>query len=290
MKASDTPRLLLDAFEGWRKDNAPRLGAALAFYTLFSLAPLLVLVIAIAGILFGRDAAQGKIVAEFEQLIGTGGARAIEEMIEAAWRTDISSVAALIGTAALLLGATGAGAEIKGALNTIWKAGPSRRPAIWNWVQARLTALALVVVVGFLLLVSLVVSALISATDGVLASVFPEPAILLELANALVSFLVITALFAMMFKVLPDPEVAWGDVWIGAFVTSLLFTSGKTLLGLYLGRSSFASVYGAAGSLVMIVLWVYYAAQILYYGAEITHVYAHKFGSRALRTYQYHEM
>jgi membrane protein len=290
MRVADALRLLLDAFAGWQKDNASRLGAALAFYTLFSLAPLLVLVIAIAGILFGRDAAQGKIVAEFEQLIGTGGARALEEMIEAAWRTDISSVAALIGIAALLVGATGAGAEIKGALNTIWKAPPTRRPAIWNWVRARLTALALVVVVGFLLLVSLVISALISATDGVLASIFPEPAVLLELANALVSFAVITALFAMIFKILPDPEVAWGDVWMGSLVTSLLFTGGKTLLGLYLGRSGFASVYGAAGSLVMIVVWVYYAAQILYYGAEITQVYAHRFGSRLARTYQYREM
>lgn len=283
-------RLLLDSFAAWQKDNAPRLGAALAFYTLFSLAPLLVLVIAIAGILFGRDAAQGKIVGEFEQLIGAGGARAIEDMIEAAWRTDVSSFAALIGTAALLVGATGVGAEIKGALNTIWKAATPKRPAIWNWVRARLTALALVVVVGFLLLVSLVISALISATDGVLSPLFPEPALLLGFANALVSFAVITTLFAMVFKILPDPVVAWGDVWIGAIVTSVLFTGGKTLLGLYLGRSSFASVYGAAGSLVMIVLWVYYVAQILYYGAEITHLYAHRYGSYLVRTYQYQEM
>jgi membrane protein len=290
MRVGDALRLLADAFAGWQKDNASRLGAALAFYTLFSLAPLLVLVIAIAGLLFGRDAAQGKIVAEFEQLIGTGGGGEIGEMIDAAWRTDFSSHAALIGTVALLVGASGVGAEIKGALNTIWKAPPPRRPAIWNWVRARLTALALVVVVGFLLLVSLVISALISATDGVLASVFPEPALLLELANALVSFAVITTLFAMVFKILPDPDVAWGDVWIGSFVTSLLFTAGKTILGMYLGRSGFASVYGAAGSLVMIVVWVYYVAQILYFGAEITHVYAHRFGSRLARTYQYREM
>lgn len=279
MNAHPAFRLLSEAFRDWRADNAPRLGAALAYYTLFALAPLLVVAIAVAGLAFGREAAQGRIVSELGGLVGLAGARAIEALIESSRKPEAGVLATLLGAGTLLLGASGAFVELKGGLNQVWEVEP---PAggLWGIVRDRLAAFALVLAVGFLLLASLLVSAALSATGTLLARFVSQPAGLLQAGNALVSLAVITVLFALIFKYLPDSEVAWGDVWAGAAMTSVLFTAGKFVIGLYLGHSGVTSAYGAAGSVVVLIVWVYYAAQIFYFGAELTQAYARTHGSR----------
>jgi membrane protein len=270
--------LLRQAFSDWNKDNAGRLGAALSYYTLFSLAPLLIVAIAVAGMVFGREAAQGQIVAQLRDLVGEAGAHAVQDMIENSRRPAAGVLATVIGVVTLFLGATGAFAELKSALNIVWDvddAGSGLR----SLLRGRLWAFAMVLAVGFLLMVSLLISAALAAADGFFTWMGIPPA-LVQLTNAASSFLVITALFALLFKFLPDTEVQWGDVWVGAALTSALFTVGKMLIGLYLGRSSVASVYGAAGSVVVLVVWVYYAAQIFFFGAEVTQAYARAHGSR----------
>lgn len=266
------------AFSDWRRDNAGRLGAALSYYTLFSLAPLLVVAIAVAGFFFGREAAQGQIVAQIQGLIGEAGARAVQDMIDSSRRPAAGVLATALGLGTLLLGATGAFTELKSALNVVWDV-KDEGGGIRALLRGRLWAFAMVLAVGFLLTVSLLISAAVAAADGFFEWVGIPPA-LVHLANAASSFVVITVLFALLFKYLPDTEVAWRDVWLGAAVTSALFTIGKALIGLYLGRSSVASVYGAAGSVVVIIVWVYYAAQIFFFGAEVTQAYAHRHGSR----------
>ena len=266
------------AFSDWRKDNAGRLGAALSYYTLFSLAPLLIVAIAVAGFFFGREAAQGQIVAQIQGLVGDAGARAVQEMIENSRQPAAGIWATIIGVITLLLGATGAFTELKSALNIVWDV-KDEGGGIGAMLRGRLWAFAMVLAVGFLLLVSLLISAAVAAADGFFEWIGIPPA-LVHLVNAASSFVVITVLFALLFKFLPDTEVAWRDVWLGAVITSGLFTVGKTLIGLYLGRSSVASVYGAAGSVVVLVVWVYYAAQIFFFGAEVTQAYAHHHGSR----------
>jgi membrane protein len=270
--------LLKKAASDWRRDNAARLGAALSYYTLFSVAPLLIIAIAVAGLAFGREAAQGQIVGELQGLIGEAGARAVQDMVEASRRPEAGILATLIGICTLFLGATGAFAELKSALNVVWDV-PDRGGGIKALLLGRLWSFAMVLAIGFLLMVSLVLSAAIAAADGFFAWVgMPQSAV--QLTNAAVSFLIITVLFALIFKFLPDTEVAWGDVWAGAAFTSALFAVGKWLIGLYLGRSGLASTYGAAGSVVILVVWVYYAAQIFFFGAEMTQAYARRHGSR----------
>lgn len=270
--------IVRQAFADWRSDNAARLGAALSYYTLFSLAPLLIVAIAVAGFFFGREAAQGQVVAEIQGLVGEGGARAVQDMIESSRRPTAGLLATTVGLATLLLGATGAFSELKSALNVVWDV-KDEGGGLVSLLRGRLWAFAMVLAVGFLLVVSLIISAAISAADGFFAWVGIPPA-LVQVANAAASFVVITVLFALLFKYLPDTVVAWRDVWLGAVVTSGLFTAGKALIGLYLGRSSLASVYGAAGSVVVLIVWVYYAAQIFFFGAEVTQAYAHRHGSR----------
>jgi membrane protein len=273
--------LLRQAFADWNQDNAGRLGAALSYYTLFSLAPLLIVAIAVAGLVFGRDAAQGQIVTELRGLVGEAGARAVQDMIENSRQPAAGLLATGIGVVTLLLGATGAFAELKSALNVVWDV-KDEGGGIFKLLRGRLWAFAMVLAVGFLLMVSLLISAALSAADGFFAWMGIPPA-LVQLTNAGASFLVITILFALLFKYLPDTDVEWRDVWVGALLTSALFTVGKLLIGLYLGRSSVASVYGAAGSVVVLVLWVYYAAQIFFFGAEVTQAYARRHGSRQTR-------
>lgn len=276
MRAAFT--IVRQAFADWRRDNAGRLGAALSYYTLFSLAPLLVVAIAVAGFFFGREAAQGQIVAELQGLVGEAGARAVQDMIQNSRQPAAGLVATIVGLLTLLLGATGAFTELKSALNVVWDV-KDEGGGLMALLRGRLWAFAMVLAVGFLLVVSLLLSAAISAADGFFEWVGIPPA-LVHVANAASSFVVITALFALLFKYLPDTDVEWGDVWWGAVVTSGLFTVGKMLIGLYLGRSSVASVYGAAGSVVVLIVWVYYAAQIFFFGAEVTQAYAHRHGSR----------
>ncbi len=271
--------LLREVYEEWRKDNVLNLGAALAYYTIFSMAPLLVLVIAIAGLVFGRAAAEGQIVTQIGDLVGAVPAKAIEGMITRASGTKAGLAATAVSLVTMALGASGVFGQLQQSLNQIWDVKPSRS-GIRGHLRQRVAAFGMILGIGFLLLVSLVLSAALSAVHDVLARHLPLLSWILPVLNFLLSFGVITALFAMIYKVLPDVRMHWRDVWLGAAVTALLFTVGKALIALYLGRAGAASVYGAAGSFVLVLLWVYYSAQILFLGAEFTEVYSRQFGSR----------
>jgi len=278
----DLPGMVREAFTDWKDDKAPRLGAALAYYTIFSLAPLLLIAVAIAGLAFGREAAQGRIVDEIGGLLGDSGAKAIQEMVASAREPAEGVLATLTGLAALLFGASGAFNELRQAMNTVWEVPEREGGGLKGLIKDRLLSFAMVVFIGFLLLVSLLASAALSAMGELTGGFMTERLHLLQVVNAVVSLGVVTVLFAMIFKFLPDaqPVVAWKDVWIGAFMTAILFTLGKVAIGLYLGRGTVGSAYGAAGSLLVILVWVYYAAQILFFGAELTQVYASRHGSR----------
>ena len=272
--------LFKEAGSAWFADNAPSLGAALAYYTIFSLAPVLIVVIAVAGLAFGREAAEREILRQIQALVGPAGAATIQTIIQRADQPALGIIASTLGPATVLVGASGAFLQLQDTLNQIWKVKPKSESFWLCELRKRSLSFGLVLGTGFLLLVSLAVSAGLAMVGTFMGHLLPIPAFLLESVNFLLSFAVITLLFAMIFKVLPDTEVAWGDVWIGAGVTALLFTIGKMLIGLYLGKSSVASTYGAAGSLVVVLVWVYYSAQILLLGAEFMHVYAKQHGSR----------
>jgi membrane protein len=276
------PSMLKEAFTDWKDDQAPRLGAALAYYTVLSLAPLLVVAVAIAGFAFGREAAQGQIVAQIGHLVGGDTARMIEETLKNANKPGQGIVATVLGMVTLLLGASGVFNELRAAMNLIWEVPPKKSGGLLSLVRERLLSFAMVLVIGFLLLVSLVVSAGLSAMEGMMGGATADKLHVAQALNTVVALGVITTLFAVIFKYLPDaePMVAWKDVWIGAFMTAVLFTIGKFGIGLYLGRGTVGSAYGAAGSLVVLLVWVYYAAQIFFFGAELTQVYARRFGSR----------
>jgi membrane protein len=249
--------------------------AAVSYYTLLALAPLLLVVLALAGMVFGRAAVQGHLVTEMRGLIGESGAEAIQLVIQNASAPDTSRVSLLLGLLMLMLGASGVFLQLQSALNRIWavEAKPPHDD-LWAFFRHRLISMAMVFGIGFLLLVSLVVSAALAAINAHYQSLLPWP-FLWNALNMLGSLVVITLLIAMIFKFLPDVRLKWRDVWLGAFVTAFLFALGKTLIGTYLGRASIGSSYGAAGSLVVLVVWVYYASVILFVGAEITQVYAH---------------
>jgi membrane protein len=278
-----TPRvvwsLLGETIFEWYEDRAPRLGAALAFYTVFALAPGLIVIIAVAALLLGQDAAQGQILNEVQDLIGFAGAQAIQAAIESARSAGGSLVATGLGVLTLLFGLWGVFGELQDALNTIW--GVTTRPwrGVIGVIKERFWSFTMVVGVGFLLLVSLAASAWLAAVGKFFAQLSPLPVAVMETANALLSFVIIALMFAVIYKLLPDVRITWQDVWVGAAVTALLFTIGKSLIGLYLGRSTVASVYGAAGSLIVILLWIYYSAQVVFFGAEFTKVYSRRFGS-----------
>jgi membrane protein len=275
---------LKEVFQEFSNDNALTLGAALAYYTVFSMAPLLVLVIAVAGLVFGRAAAQGEIVAQVQGVLGAAGAETIESMIERASQPASGIVATLISVATMIFGASGVFGQLQGSLNQIWGAETVRRTGVRGQVQRRLLAFSMILGTGFLLLVSLALSAVLAGVHRMLSELFPVLSEFLPLANFLLSFAIVTALFAMIFKLLPDARIEWRDVLLGAAVTALLFTIGKSLIGIYLGRAGVTSVYGAAGSLVLILLWVYYSSQLLFLGAEFTEVYSRRYGSRQRRT------
>lgn len=275
-------RLLKETFEEWNKDKASRLAASLAYYTVFSLAPLLILVIAIAGIVLGDDAARGEISRQMQGLVGADGANFIESAINNANQpgSDAGIVASIISIVVLLFGATGVFTELQDSLNTVWEVAPKPNLGFWQFIRNRVLSFGMVLGIAFLLLVSLVVSAVLSGLNTYMSSLLPGVDSLWQLVNLGVSLAIITLLFGMMFKVLPDAKIHWSDVWVGALLTALLFTLGKFLIGLYLGNSSFSSSYGAAGSLVVVLAWVYYSAQILFFGAEFTQVYARRYGSQ----------
>ena len=268
-------RLLWAAIKGWSSDNVPRLGASLAYYTLFAISPILIIAIAIVGSIFGAEAVRGEIVGQIDQLIGTEGARAVQALLEGAHKDQTGTLAVIVGTATLILAASGAFLELQHALNTIFRVKTDpKKSGIKQLVINRLRSFGLVLSIGFLLLVSLLVSAALAAvTARIQRSVFGGPA-LWQMLNIIVSIGVVTLLFGLIYRFLPDVRRAWRDVWTGAFVTAMLFTIGKYLIGLYLGRSSVASSYGAAGSVIVLLTWVYYSAQIVLLGAELTRVYA----------------
>lgn len=270
--------LTRDTLDGWIEDRCARTGAALAFYTIFSLAPILVIAIGLAGMVFGEQAARGEIFDQLRGLLGADGAATVESLLQSSSEGKAGLVATLVGFGTLLLGATTAFAELKSGLDEIWGVPPDRRSGLWYTIQTRLLSFGLVLSVGFLLLVSLIISAALAAVAKYWDTLGLAGA-LLEMLNAGVSFLLITSLFAAIYKLLPGKRIPWRDVWVGSAITALLFTVGKTLIGLYLGNSALASSYGAAGSFVVVLVWVYYSAQIFLLGAEFTKFYAYRFGS-----------
>jgi membrane protein len=267
-----------DSIEGWMRHQAARTGAALAFYTVFSLAPVLILSIAIAGFFFGEPAARGEIVEQIRNLIGTMGASAVEAILENAGRPGAGLIATLVSVATLLIGANTALAELKCGLDQIWEVPPEKRQGFWYFIRTRMLSVGLILALGFLLLVSLAISAGLTA----LQHFWGGEALLSVVVgwlNIAVSFALVVALFGTIYKVLPSVRVAWRDVLIGALVTALLFTIGKFVIGAYLGNSGLPSTYGAAGSVVLLLVWVYYSAQIFLLGAEFTRSYAYQLGS-----------
>ena len=274
-------QLVRDSVSAWIDDFAPSMGAAISYYTVFSIAPLLLIVIAVAGLVLGREAASGQIFAQLQGLLGEDGATAIQGMVESASLSDKSFLATAIGVVTLIIGATTVFTELQSALDRIWESpAAEKKEGIWNLLRSRLLSFGMILAIGFLLLVSLVVSAALSALGSWWAPMFGGWEILLQVVNFIVSLVVVTALFAMVYKFLPRAKIGWHDVWIGATATALLFTLGKFLIGLYIGKSSVASGFGAAGSLVVVLVWVYYSAQIFLLGAEFTWVYAFRHGSR----------
>jgi YihY family inner membrane protein len=277
---SEQWQMITAAGKAWVDDYAPSMGAALSYYTLFSLAPLLLIVIAVAGMVFGQEAAQGEIVAQLRTIMGEEGAVAVEGMLKAAREPAKSVVATIVGIAILLIGATAIFGELQSALDRIWRVpAPKNESGIWHLLRARLLSFGLVLGLGFLLIVSLVVSAALAALGKWWGGWFKNWDVFLEILNFAVSFGIFTLLFAMIYKIMPRAKISWRDVWTGAAVTALLFTIGKALIGLYLGKSSLASGFGAAGSLVVLLAWVYYSAQIFLFGGEYTWVYANRRGS-----------
>ncbi len=279
IKWADIPGLLKDAYAHWNDDKAPRLGAALAYYTIFSLAPLLLIAVAIAGFVFGPDAARGGIKKEFAAVLGPPGAAAVQMMLASTNKPSANILATIVGVLTVLFGASGVFGSLQDALNTIWGVAPKPDRGIWGFIQDRFLSFAMVGGICFLLLASLVVSTLLAAIGNAIGDAFGLYYLWWSL-NFLVSIAVITLLFAMIFKVLPDVKLTYSDVWTGAIATAILYTLGKFALGIYLGRASVESAYGAAASLMALLVWIYYSAQILFFGAEFTKVYAAKTNSK----------
>lgn len=267
------------AADGWVDDNASSMGAAIAYYTMLSLAPLLLIVITIAGLIFGEDAARGALFVELAHLVGTHGAQAIQATLSSASSVSGGIVSITVGVITLFIGATTVFAELQSDLDRIWRAPPRPGSGLRRFIRTRLLSFGVIIAVGFLLIVSLVASAAIAAVGLLWNRWMPGTELLLQVLNFVVGLAVITALFALIYKLLPSRPIAWGDVGIGAAVTSLLFSVGKFLIGLYLGKAAISSSFGAAGALVVVVVWVYYSAQIFLLGAEFTWHYARRHGS-----------
>jgi membrane protein len=268
-----------DSVLGWIDHNASRTGAALAFYTVFSLAPILLLSIAIAGLFFGEDAARGEIFQQISGLIGPSGAAAVQSIVRNASESGSGTLTTVFSVLTVIIGATTALAELKAGLDKIWEVPPERRAGFWYLIRTRLLSVGMILALGFLLLVSLVVSAGLAALEK-LSHGEQLLNFLFDWLNVLIAFVLVAALFGTIYKVLPSVRIAWRDVVIGAVVTAALFSFGKYVIGVYLGNSGIGSTYGAAGSIILLLVWVYYSAQIFLFGAEFTRSYAHRFGSR----------
>jgi membrane protein len=266
-----------EAATNWSGHKDARQGAALAYYSVFSLGPIIVIVIAVAGLLFGRDPVTAQVMSSIAEMLGETGAKAVEAMLAGANRPAAGILATLLGIGALLFAAIGVVVQLKDALNVVWEVEESDASGVWHFARNYILSFAAVLTLGFLLLVSLLVSAGLAAAGKYTATYLPEGA--LHVASMLISFVVVMALFAMMFKWLPDVSVGWRDVWLGAFLTALFFEIGKAAIGFYIGKQGLESTHGAAASIVVVLIWVYYTSQIILMGAEITHSYAEHNGS-----------
>ena len=279
--------LIRKSVAAWLDDYAPSMGAALAYYTLFSIAPLLIIAIAVAGLVFGQEAARGEIVAQIQDLIGREGAIAVQSLLKSANKPTQDILATVVSIITLVIGATTVFGELQSDLDRIWRVpAPEKQNDIWTMLRTHLLSFGLVLGLGFLLLVSLVVSAAIAAFGKWSNGFFEGWEAILHASNFSFSFAISTLLFAMIYKIMPRAKIAWRDVWVGAAVTALLFEIGKFLIGLYLGKTSVASSFGAAGSLIVLLVWVYFSAQIFLLGAEFTWVFSHEYGSKAAQIRQ----
>jgi membrane protein len=272
-----------DTISDWITHNASSLGAALAFYTLFSIAPILVIAMAVAGSFFGPNDAETQVLDQMRGLLGDAGAKAVQSLLASAHQSGLKGIAAAIGIVSLLIGATSVFGELQNTLDYIWKSPKKSSVAWWRILRSRILSVGLILGVGFLLMVSLVVSAALSALGAWFQTFLVQWSVILPALDLVLSLGLTTVLFAMIYKFVPREAIAWGDVWIGGLVTACLFTVGKQLIGLYLGRSSLSSAYGAAGSIMVLLLWIYYSAQIFLLGAEFTHVFTYALGSRSHR-------
>lgn len=281
MSYQDIPDLFKAAAVNWVHDYAQSMGAALAFYTMFSIAPLLLIVISIAGLVFGEEAARGEIFNQLDSMLGTPGALAVQSLIESAGKPATSVPASVFGLVFLFIGATSVFAELQDALDRIWRA-PARagNSGLWRLLRARLLSFGMILGIGFLLMVSLAFSAGLAALSKCWNPLFDGWVTVANTIELTLGVVLSTAVFAMIYKTMPRVRIDWSDVWVGATVTSLLFLAGKFLIGAYIGRTGISSAFGAAASLVVVLLWVYYSAQIFLFGAEFTWVYSHRFGSR----------
>jgi membrane protein len=275
--------LLTQSFSDWNDDNAQRLGAALAFYTILSISPLVLFVIAIVSLVFNRFSAQNLLLAQVHSLIGESGKDAVEGLLASGQRHANGIFSSVLGFIILLFGASGVFTELRSSLNAIWKVKPAAGSGLWILVRERLFSFGMVLSVGFILLVSLLASAGLAAMTKFFSGLLPIAGVFWQLLNFVVSFVGIAVLFGLIFKYVPETRITWRDVRVGAISTALLFNLGKFLLALYLGKTSPGSAYGAAGSLVVLVIWVYYSAQIFFFGAELTHVYALSHGDAGER-------
>ncbi len=280
LNQSEAMTLMRLSINSWLNDYAPSMGAAIAYYTVLSFAPLLLIVITVAGLFFGEEAARGALSAELAQIVGANGAATIESILQASDSAEGGGMSLLLGSAMLFIGATTVFAELQSALDRIWKAPRELTSGITSLLRARLLSFGVILGAGFLLVVSLVMSAGISAITTLWGSHFAGSEALLQVLNFALGYAVVTGLFAMIYKILPSVPIAWKDVWIGAAVTSMLFSIGKFLIGLYIGKAALSSAFGAAGTIVVLVVWVYYSAQIFLLGAEFTYHYASRHGSR----------
>jgi len=274
--------MVKDTFASWLDDYAPSMGAALAYYTMFSIAPLLLIVISTAGLIFGEEAVRGEIFDQFRGLMGDQGAQAIQTLLASVSQSEAGAAGTVIGAVLVVIGATTVLGELQDAFDRIWRV-PSKEKkgsSIWRWIRTRLLSIGIILGIGFLLIVSLIFSAAMAALGKWWAPRFSDLEVLATAINFIVSFALLSAVFAMLYKLMPRVEIGWGDVWAGAIVTALLFSVGKLLIGLYIGKSAIGSGFGAAGSLVVLLVWVYYSAQIVLLGAEFTRVYSQTRGSR----------
>lgn len=278
----EVPSLIVEAYYEMLDDKAFKMAAALSYYSAFSMGPLLIIVIAIAGFIFGEEAARGQLFFELKNLVGTDGAQMIETIIKGASNTATGIFATIMSIVLLVLGSVGVFVELQESLNIVWGVEPKPGRGVWGFLKNRIVSFSMVVATGFLLMISLIVNSAIALFNEFMGEMFPSLIPLAYIMNNAASLVVITLLFAMIYKVLPDVRISWRYVWLGAGITSLLFAIGKYLIGIYLGSSSYSSTYGAAASLVVIFVWIYYSGLILFFGAELTQVYRKRYSTSIL--------